>query len=72
MFELVSVPPDTNVLKSKLCFAIKKQHDLKKFKYKMRFVAARYAQEFGVDFNEVFAPTLSLDFMRMLLVISLT
>ena len=39
-------------------------------KYKARLVMKRYAQVFGVDFSETFAPVARLDTIRLLLALS--
>ena len=39
-------------------------------KYKARLVVKGYAQVFGVDFSETFAPVVRLDTVRLLLVVA--
>ncbi|XP_074363653.1 uncharacterized protein LOC141704306 [Apium graveolens] len=54
----------------KWIFKLKKDADGKIVKHKAQLVAKGYAQEYGVDFDEIFAPVTRLETVRLLLALS--
>ncbi len=61
---------DKNVLKTRWVFTIKMKDDGTIDKYKARFVACGYSQEYGVDFEETFAPVGKYKTLRILLALT--
>ena len=64
------LPPKHRAVGLKWVFKIKKDPDGNIVKYKARLVAKGYAQCFGVDFEEVFAPVARIETVRVLLALA--
>lgn len=69
-WKLVERPQDRKVIGVKWVFRTKLNPDGSVNKYKARLVVKGYAQMWGVDFSETFAPVARLDTIRMLLSLS--
>ena len=69
-WELVDRPQERKVIGVKWVFKTKLNVDGSINKYKARLVVKGYAQIFGVDYSETFAPVARLDTIRLLLAIS--
>jgi hypothetical protein len=59
------VPIGTRTLPSKWVFAIKRHPDGMIDKFKVRLVIQGFHQKQGVDFNEIFLPTVRMDQIRL-------
>lgn len=66
-WELVHLPEGTNTIGVKWVFKTKYNEHGELDKYKARLVAKGYAQRFGVDYNEVYAPVARWDTIRMII-----
>jgi hypothetical protein len=66
-WELVDRPQHKKAIGVKWIFRTKMNSDGSMNKYKARLVVKGYAQMFGVDFSETFAPVAKMDTIRMLL-----
>lgn len=69
-WELSTLPTEKKVIGLKWIFKLKKDADGRIVKHKARLVAKGYAQEHGIDFNEIFAPVTRLETVRLLLALS--
>ena len=67
MWTLVSKPVDQNIVRTRWVFKNKLNTDGKIVINKARLVARGYIQEFGVDFEESYAPVARLEIVRLLL-----
>ena len=67
VWTLVSRPVDQNVIGTRWVFKNKLNADGKIVRNKGRLVEKGYIQEFGVDFEESFAPVARLEAVRLLL-----
>lgn len=65
IWQLVELPPDQKLVKSKWTF--KQKDDEGKALYKARFVAQGYSQRPGEDYDEVFAPVVRFESVRTLM-----
>jgi hypothetical protein len=65
VFVLVPRPPD-KVLKGRWVFKIKRNPDHSIDRYKARYVAKGFLQEFGVNYHDTWAPTAHLATVRLL------
>jgi histone deacetylase 1/2 len=65
-WKLVPRPEKRRVIKSKWVFKVKKHADHSIQKLKAQLVAMGYSQIQGVDYDEVFSPTLRLETLRLL------
>ena len=64
-WELVPKPPNVNEITTKWIFKIKDDT-----LYKARLVARGFVQQAGVDYNEIFAPVVRMDSIRLLFSLS--
>ena len=69
-WELMEKPQDRKVIGVKWVFRRKLNPDGSVNKYKARLVVKGYAQVWGVDFSETFAPVARLDTIRLLLALA--
>jgi len=69
-WELVDRPQHKKAIGVKWIFRTKMNSDGSVNKYKARLVVKGYAQMFGVDFSETFAPVARMDTIRMLLALA--
>lgn len=69
-WELVDQPEDTNIIGVKWVFKTKYNEHGEIDKHKARLVAKGYAQKFGVDYNEVYAPVARWDTIRMIIAVA--
>ncbi|PLW39423.1 hypothetical protein PCASD_08000 [Puccinia coronata f. sp. avenae] len=66
-WKLVPRPAKRKIIKSKWVFKIKRRPDRTIQKLKARLVAMGYSQVQGLDYDEVFSPTLRLETLRLIL-----
>ncbi|PKI44501.1 hypothetical protein CRG98_035088 [Punica granatum] len=66
-WELVDRPQDRKVIGVKWVYRTKLNSDGSVNKYKARLVVKGYAQVWGVDYSETFAPVARLDTIRLLI-----
>jgi hypothetical protein len=62
---------EMNIIDTRWVFKIKKNPDGSIGRYKARLVAKGYNQQYGIDYNETFAPTLKYKSLRTLLALSM-
>ncbi len=67
---LVPLPKGKNVVGSKWVFKVKHKADGTVDRFKARLVAQGYSQQYGVDYNEVFAPVTRANSIRVILSIA--
>jgi hypothetical protein len=65
-WRLVPRPAKRKIIKSKWVFKVKRRPDKSIQKLKARLVAMGYSQVHGLDYNEVFSPTLRLETLRLI------
>ena len=63
---VVPTPTNRNIVGSKWVFRIKTENGIPTC-YKARLVAQGFSQQPGIDFDEVFAPVVRFDSLRLLL-----
>jgi hypothetical protein len=66
-WSLVPRPQKRKIIKSKWVFKVKRRPDHSIQKLKARLVAMGYSQVKGLDYQEVFSPTLRLETLRLIL-----
>ena len=66
---MVECPRNTNVVNCKWVFKIKKNAAGEIDKYKARLVARGFTQQYGVDYDETYAPIARLASLRLILAI---
>lgn len=71
-WELVDLPRGAKAIGLKWVFKLKRNADGSINKYKARLVAKGYVQEYGVDFDEVFAPVSRMETIRLLISLAAT
>ena len=69
-WELTELPPEKNIVGSKWVFKHKRDADGNIIRYKARLVAQGYSQEYGLDYDEVFAPVAKFNSIRSVLAIA--
>ena len=70
-WHLVERPKDRNVIGVKWVYRTKLNVDGSINKHKARLIVKGYAQVFGVDYSETFAPVVRLDIIRLLLTVTM-
>ena len=63
-WELCELPKGKNVIGTKWVYKIKRKSDGSIDRYKARLVAKGYAQQYGIDYEETFAPTSRMTTIR--------
>ena len=66
-WELTDLPKNHKAIDIKWIFKLKKNPNGEIMKHKARLVENGYAQQFGVDYSEVFAPVARLERVRLIL-----
>lgn len=64
---LVDLPSGAKPIELKWIFKVKRNSDGSINKYKARLVAKGYVQQYGVDYDEVFAPVARIETIRLLI-----
>ena len=65
-WDLVPLPPNRKALKNKWVYRIKEEDGERK-RYRARMVVKGFAQQKGVDFNEIFSPVVNMQTIRLVL-----
>ena len=68
-WDLVDLPPDKSIISCKWVYKIKTKSDGSIERYKAHLVAKRYAQEYGINYEETFAHVTRITFVHSLLAI---
>ena len=69
-WDLVDLPSGKSVIGCKWVYKIKTRSDGTVDRYKARLVAKGFTQEYGIDYEETFAPVARLSYVRTLIVVS--
>jgi len=69
-WDLVPLPPRKRPIGSHWVYKIKTKSDGSVERYKSRFVAKRYTQEYGMDYEETFSLVTKMTIVRTLIVVA--
>ena len=69
-WDLVDLPPNKSVVSCKKVFKIKTRSDESIERYEARLVAKGFTQEYGIDYEETFAPVARFSFVHTLLAVA--
>ena len=72
VWDVVPTPANRNIVGSKWVFKIKRDAAGSISRYKARLVAQGFSQQPGTDFDEIFAPVVRYDSLRLLMAISIS
>jgi hypothetical protein len=64
VWKLVNTPKSANVVTNKWVFKVKRLPDGRIDRYKARLVARGFSQQYGVDYDETFAPAIRMETLR--------
>ena len=69
-WDLVTLPPGKFVVSCKWIYKIKTRFDGSIVCYKTRLIAKSFTQEYGIDYEETFAPVTRISYVRALLAVT--
>ena len=67
---MITLPPGQKTVRSKWTFQYKYNANNEIEQFKAQLVAKRFTQQFGIDYNETFAPVIKMILIRILLLIA--